>query len=128
MGQNAFKTIRKPDFVACWYRFMESKSCLKNIRVGLVKNGYGHSGLSTLKLVVSQEGINGLKWFLVCWWKFRKVKSYFSNFWMVLVKNAASQGIMDEMTWFFIYQYKFRKAESYFNNYRVGIIKNNKAL
>ena len=54
-------------FFAYWCRFIEIKSWLKNIGVGMVKNGCGHSGLRTLKLAVSQEGINGVSWFLVCW-------------------------------------------------------------
>ena len=36
---------------------------LKNIGVGEVKNGCGHTGLRTLKLAVSQKGINGINWF-----------------------------------------------------------------
>ena len=39
---------------------MEIKNCLKNIGVGMVKNGGDHSGLRTLKLAVSQEGIIGI--------------------------------------------------------------------
>ena len=54
-------------FFASWCRFIEIKIWLKNIGVGVVKNGCGHSGLRTLKLAVSQEGINGVSWFLVCW-------------------------------------------------------------
>ena len=54
-------------FFAYWCRFVEIKSWLKNIGVGLVKNGCGHSGLRTVKLAVSQEGINGVSWFLVRW-------------------------------------------------------------
>ena len=45
---------------------MEIKSWLKNTGVGMVRNGCGHSGLKTLKLAVSQEGINGINRFLVC--------------------------------------------------------------
>ena len=37
---------------------MEIKSWSKNIVVGMVRNGCGHSGLRTLKFAVSQEGIN----------------------------------------------------------------------
>ena len=48
-------------------RFIEIKSWLKNIGLGVAKNGCGHSGLGTLKLAVSQEGINRVSWFLVCW-------------------------------------------------------------
>ena len=44
---------------------MEIKSWLKNTGVGIVKNGCGHSGLRTLKLAVSQKGINRINRFLV---------------------------------------------------------------
>ena len=54
-------------FFAYRCRFKKIKSWLKNIGVGLVKNGCGYSGLRTLKLAVSQEWINGANWFLVCW-------------------------------------------------------------
>ena len=37
---------------------MEIKSWSKNIVVHMVKIGFGHSGVSTLKLAVSQKGIN----------------------------------------------------------------------
>ena len=37
---------------------MESRSLLKYIGVGVVKNGYGHSALRTLKLAVCQEKMN----------------------------------------------------------------------
>ena len=67
-------------FFACWYIFMEIKSSLENIEVGMVKNRCGQSGHRTLNLALSQEGINGINWFLVCWWNFRKVESYFNNF------------------------------------------------
>ena len=39
---------------------MEIKYLLKNIELGVVKNGYGHSGLRTLELSISQERINGV--------------------------------------------------------------------
>ena len=79
MGQNAlgqsdcsiFKVTLSPEhndgevrFFGCWYRFMEIKSWLKNIGVGMVKNGWSHSGLRTLKLAVSLERINGINRFL----------------------------------------------------------------
>ena len=54
-------------FFACWYRFTEIKSWSKNVGVGVVKNGYDHSGLKTLKLAVSQKGINWINWFLGYW-------------------------------------------------------------
>ena len=52
-----------------WYscRFTEMKSWLKNIGVGVAKDGCGHFGLRTLKLVVSKEVINIVSWFVVCW-------------------------------------------------------------
>ena len=61
------QNYEKASFFACWYRFMEIKSWLKNVGMGLVKNGYGHSGLWTVKLAIFPEGINGVNWFLVCW-------------------------------------------------------------
>ena len=39
---------------------MEIKSWLKNIGVGMVKNGCGHTDL---KLAVSQRGMNRINWF-----------------------------------------------------------------
>ena len=49
-------------FFGYWYRFIEITSWLKNIGVEMVKNGCGHSGLMTLKFIVSHEGINGVSW------------------------------------------------------------------
>ena len=54
-------------FFAYSCRFIKIKSWLKNIDVGVVKKRCGYSGLRTLKLAVSQEGISGVNWFLV-WW------------------------------------------------------------
>ena len=62
---------------ACWYRFMESKSRLKNIEVNLMKNRCGHSVLRTLKLAECQGQIHEINWFLVYWYKFMKAKTYF---------------------------------------------------
>ena len=82
MGQNALKqsncsifkltvSLEQNDekawIFAYWRRFIEIKNWLKNIDVGVVRNSCGHSGLRTLKLALSQEGINGISWFLVCW-------------------------------------------------------------
>ena len=39
---------------------MELKSRLENIGVSVVKKECSHSGLRTLKLALSQEGINGI--------------------------------------------------------------------
>ena len=52
---------------AYWYKFIENKSWLKNIGMGMVKNRCDHFGFRTLELAVSQEGINGVSLFLVCW-------------------------------------------------------------
>ena len=41
--------MKKLEF-ACWYKFIEIKSWLKYIRVGMVINGCAHSGHRTLKL------------------------------------------------------------------------------
>ena len=50
------KMMKKPLFFACLYRFMEIKYRSKNIEVGVIRNGCGHSSLRTPKLAVSQEG------------------------------------------------------------------------
>ena len=101
MGQNAlgqsdcriFKSTitldqydKKPWFFACWCRFMESRSWLKNIEV--IKNGCGHSVLRTLKLAVCQGQMNEINWFLMCWYKIIKGKSYFNNFLVMVVKSG----------------------------------------
>ena len=39
-------------------------------------------------LAVSQEGINGINWFMVCRYKFGKAKSYFNNYWVFMDKNG----------------------------------------
>ena len=59
-------------FFACWYKFIEIKSWLKNIGMGVVINGCAHSGCWYLKFAVSHKEINGINWFLVFWYKFRK--------------------------------------------------------
>ena len=135
-GQN----YEKAKFCACWHRFMIIKIWLKNIGVSMVKNGWGHSSLRTLKLVVSQEGTNEINWFLLCQYKLKKAKSYFNNFWMIMVKNwccllgfrtvksAVSQEWIEGLRWFFACWYKFRKAKSYFNHYWVGMVKNGRGL
>ena len=74
-------------FFACWCRFMSIRSWLKNIGVGMVKNGCGHSILRTLKLAVCQGEMNWINWFLVCSYKFEKAKSYCNNCGVVVVKN-----------------------------------------
>ena len=52
---------KRPDFLHVdTDRLMEIKSLLKNIGVGVVRNGCVHFGLRTLKPAVSQVGINGI--------------------------------------------------------------------
>ena len=58
------KNDEKAWFFACWYKFIEIKSWLKNIGLDVVINGCAHSGGKTLNLAVSHEGINGISWFL----------------------------------------------------------------
>ena len=55
---------------ACRYRFMENRSWLRNIGMGVVRNGCGHSVFRTLKLAVCQGKMNEINWFLVCWYNF----------------------------------------------------------
>ena len=57
---------KKAWFLAYWYRLIKIKGWMTNIWVGIFKNRFGHSRLRTL-LAVSQEGSNGMNWFLVCW-------------------------------------------------------------
>ena len=57
-------------FFTCWCKFMEIKSWLKNIGVGMAKNGFGYSCHRTLKLAEPQKGIRGINWFLVCVFSF----------------------------------------------------------
>ena len=49
-------------FFACWYKFIEIKSWLKNIGMGVVINVCSHSGCRYLKLAVSQIVSNGINW------------------------------------------------------------------
>ena len=83
-------------FFACWYKLMESRSWLKSIGVGIIKNGWSHSVLSTLKFAVCQGKMNEVNWFLVCWYKFIKAKSYFNHILVVVVKNG--HGLLDFRT------------------------------
>ena len=54
------------------------KSWLKNIGVGVVKNGCDHPGLSSKMGVTTQVFLQKLK----------KAKIYFNNFWMVVIENG----------------------------------------
>ena len=81
--------------------------------VDFVKNGCDLCDHRTLKLAVSQEGMNGINWFWVCWYKCRKAKSYFNNFCVVKIKSGhgflgfgtlksvVSQERIDKMSWCF---------------------------
>ena len=69
----------------------------------MVKNGDGHSRHGTLKLVISQELIDGINRFSACLYKFRKAKTYCKNLWVDVgcglldhgtLKSAVSQNEM----------------------------------
>ena len=51
--------------MACWHKFIEIKSWLKNIGMGVAIDGFAHSGCRNLKLAVSHKEINDINWFLV---------------------------------------------------------------
>ena len=53
-------------FLACWYKVTYVKSSSKIFWVGMVRNGYGHSGPRILKLTLSQQWINRTNWFFAC--------------------------------------------------------------
>ena len=53
-----------------------SQSDCMIFEVAMVKNGCGHSGLSTLTLAVSKEQM----WFFLCWYKFRKANKLIQQF------------------------------------------------
>ena len=66
-GRRIFKSTLFPEqndekawFFAYWYKFIEIKSWLKNIGVGVVINGCTNYGCRTLKLAISHEKINGI--------------------------------------------------------------------
>ena len=54
---------KKPDFFACDTDSWKLKVDRKILGWAWSENGYGHSGLTTLKLAVSQEGISEINWF-----------------------------------------------------------------
>ena len=119
---------------------MEIKNWLKDIGVGMVKNGHSYFGFRTLKLAVSQGVTNEINWFLVFWYKLRKAKSFSNTFWVIGgqkwvwsfmswgSKTALSQEWIYEMSWFFACWNKFRKTKSYFNKYWVDMVKNGRGL
>ena len=105
---------------------------LRNVGVGLVKNGCGNSDHRTLKLTVFQEWIDGINWFFAWWYKSRKAKSCCYNYWMSLfedgrgflshgtLKSAVSKEWSDELSWIFACWCKFKKAKNYCISFRVS--------
>ena len=81
-------------FFACWYKFIEIKSWLRNIRMGVVINWCAHCGCRNLKLALSHREINGINWVLVFWYKFRKNQNYFNNWTPVLQKVLQNHGCL----------------------------------
>ena len=76
-----FKSIVSPEqidetvsFVACWYNVTKFKSFSENCWLSMVKNGWGQSGLCTLKLTISQEWTDGINWFFTCRYKLMKIE------------------------------------------------------
>ena len=61
-------------FFACWYKFMEIKSWLNNIKIGFDEKWVWplQPQDSQTKLAVSQEGISGMNGYFACWYKFKK--------------------------------------------------------
>ena len=78
-------------FFACWYKFMLIKRWLNNFWVGMIKNGCSQSGDGSLKLIISEEWIDGISWLFVCWYRFTKIKSWLKFFWVDIVKNGCGQ-------------------------------------
>ena len=64
------------------------RSWLKNLWLGLIKNGCHQPGHRILKLPVSQKQKVGINQFSTCWYKFRRAKSYSNNYLVVVVKNG----------------------------------------
>ena len=94
------------------------------------------TGHRTLKLTLSQEGVNLIFGALI-----QIQESYFNNFWWSWSKVSVaflghgtleatvSHKWISENSWVFACSYKFRKAaKRYFNNYCVGIVKNERGL
>ena len=75
-------------FFACWYKFTKIKSWTNIFWLGMIKNGCG-CGLWTLKLTVSQEWTDGMKWFLACWYKFMQIKRWFFLGWAVIFYHSS---------------------------------------
>ena len=66
-------------------------SMLIQIHLHCQKNGYGQSGLWTLKFTVSQEWTDGINWFFACWYKFMQIKRWLKILEVSLIKNGCGQ-------------------------------------
>ena len=75
-------------FFACWCKFMEVKNWLKNFGVGVVKNGCSHFGHRTLKMAVSQKGIDEINWFFCMLIQIQEFKCHFNNYWLGNITNG----------------------------------------
>ena len=63
-------------------------------------------GHGTLKLIISQDWIDGMNWFFfffAFWCKFRKAKSYFNDFWVGVVRNRRGYLVYEtlKICWWF---------------------------
>ena len=79
-----------------WYRGQNtlSQSCFRFLnqvfhQSKLMKQP--HYGLWTLKLMVSQEWVDGINWIFACWYRFTKIKSWSKIYRVSLVKNGCDQ-------------------------------------
>ena len=119
---------------------MEIKNWLKDIGVGMVKNGHSYFGFRTLKLAVSQGVTNEINWFLVFWYKLRKAKSFSNTFWVIggqkwvwsfmswgsKICSVSRMNLWNELIFCMLKQ--IRKTKSYFNKYWVDMVKNGRGL
>ena len=74
--------------LACWYKCTKIKGWLKLFWSGMVKNGYGQSGLWSLKLMASLKWTNGINWFFACWYNFMQIKRWLKVLGVGMVKNG----------------------------------------
>ena len=105
--------IELTDFLHTGRNFMQIERWLKIFGVSMVKNGCGQSLDRALKLTVSEEWTDGIKWFFACWhihknWKLNKklfwvgmVKSEYVHFDHGTLKLILSQKLTDGINWFF---------------------------
>ena len=115
-------------FLACWCKITKIKCWLKVFWLSIVKNGYGQSGLWTLKLTISQGWTD--------WYKFMQVKKWLKILGVGMVKNGYGQSCdvtlklivsgewTDRINWVFACWYTFSKTKSWSKKYWVGIVKN----